>query len=155
MLSLCSRMHASVLNGFNVDDQESTWLVSTQICRSSHESLTSSKDVVVSNAIIVLKSLVQSQLHSTPIVPSLPSNSPLAIISGLAYRIEDIHHPQARACVLWLVGQYSLDPSRDDSITEWAPDVLRKSAKSFSQEVRPFKSPIIHILIGTLARRQW
>lgn len=77
-----------------------------------------------------------------------PSNSAsttsiqsLVIISHLARRIDDIRHSHARACVLWLVGQYSevLSKSTADSVegvVEWAPDVLRKVAKTYRQEVR-------------------
>ena len=69
---------------------------------------------------------------------------PLAIISHLARRINHIRHSQARACVLWLVGQFSEVESKrsgsvdvgPEGVAEWAPDVLRKTAKTFSQEVR-------------------
>lgn len=65
----------------------------------------------------------------------------MAIISRLAYRIEEIRHPKARACVLWLVGQYaSIDAGTEaklgpEGIAEWAPDVLRKAAGFFTKEV--------------------
>lgn len=64
------------------------------------------------------------------------------IIGRLAYHIEKIHHPDALACALWLIGQYAGE--QDASTTEasvvsgvanWAPDVLRKMAKGFSNEV--------------------
>jgi AP-3 complex subunit beta len=96
-------------------------------------------DVVVSNAVLVLKSLVQTQLQ----VPSSPSGStqpPLAIISHLARRIDDIRHSQARACVLWLVGQYSEMDTNGEGIADWAPDVLRKTAKTFGNEVGRVRS---------------
>ncbi|KAG6336367.1 hypothetical protein ID866_2724 [Astraeus odoratus] len=94
-------------------------------------------DAIVSNAILVLKSLVQNQLLSDPITKGLPSQSPLTIISQLARRIDDIRHPRARACVIWLTGQYS--PARGEStaiegISDWAPDVLRKVTRSFNAE---------------------
>jgi AP-3 complex subunit beta len=96
-------------------------------------------DVIVTSSILVLKSLIQSQLYlPTP----THTQSPLAIISHLAHRINDIRHPHARACVLWLVGQYSPAPSTQlsrpcpDSVADWATDVLRRTAKSFCQEVR-------------------
>lgn len=93
-------------------------------------------DIVVSNAVLVLKALIQNQLlaGSAP----APSQSPLTIISLLARRVDDIRHPQARACVLWLVGQYGAAPGIGtviDGVADWAPDVLRKFAKSFSTEV--------------------
>lgn len=70
------------------------------------------------------------------------SEALLAIISHLARRIDDIRHSQARACVLWLVGQYSEAQTQangtnngPEGVVEWAPDVLRKTAKTFGQEV--------------------
>jgi AP-3 complex subunit beta len=91
----------------------------------------------------VLKSLVQTELRSSRSAPATFANqSPLSIISKLAYRIDDIQHPHARACVLWLVGQYAATSATTgsaagvpDGVASWAPDVLRKAAKSFSQEV--------------------
>ncbi|KAH7884593.1 adaptin N terminal region-domain-containing protein [Phlebopus sp. FC_14] len=92
-------------------------------------------DVIVSNAVLVLKSLVQNQLL-VGFSASTSSRSPLTIISSLARRIDDIKHPQARACVLWLVGQYCVTSTGTviEGIADWAPDVLRKSAKSFIAE---------------------
>jgi len=93
---------------------------------------------VVSSAVMVLKHLVQTQLSAqTPIVSASTSQSPLSIIAHLARRIDDIKHSHARACVLWLVGQYAATDERGpgpEGIADWAPDVLRKLAKSFSQE---------------------
>ena len=74
---------------------------------------------------------------------------PLAIISHLASRIDDIRHSQARACVLWLVGQYceveakGSEGGGPEGIADWAPDVLRKAAKTFSSEVKPY--PLIYL----------
>jgi len=70
----------------------------------------------------------------------------MAIISRLAYRIDEIRHPKARACVLWLVGQYAADPNTvkngvqivPEGIAQWAPDVLRKTAAIFPDEVGNF-----------------
>jgi AP-3 complex subunit beta len=94
---------------------------------------------VVSNAVLVLKHLVQSQPRVSA-TPSNPNQSPLTIISHLARRIDDIHHAQAKACVLWLVGQHSASLLHESGaglggVVDWAPDVLRKSAKSFVLEV--------------------
>jgi AP-3 complex subunit beta len=96
-------------------------------------------DVVVSSAVLVLKALVTSQ--------AVVAASPLAIVAGLAQRIDEIRHPQARKCVLWLVGQYSADTAAPsvlgapEGVVSWAPDVLRLTAKSFGQEVVHFASP--------------
>lgn len=71
-----------------------------------------------------------------------PTTSPLSIIARLAWRIDEIRHPKARACVLWLVGQYAPGDAQVrgtgkgiEGIAEWAPDVLRKSIKSFMEQV--------------------
>ncbi|KAJ7494593.1 adaptin N terminal region-domain-containing protein, partial [Mycena galericulata] len=114
------------------------------------------RDSVVSSAVVVLKYLVQAQLSaSSPssfaAVATASQQSPLTIISHLARRIDDIRHAQARACVLWLVGQYSAsnEPSAGpEGVVEWAPDVLRKSAKGFSAE-----PPMVKLQIITLAAK--
>jgi AP-3 complex subunit beta len=67
------------------------------------------------------------------------SSAPLSIVERLAYRIDEIRHAQARACIVWLVGQYAADDSPNalvEGVVPWAPDVLRKIAKSFRDEVR-------------------
>ena len=64
---------------------------------------------------------------------------PLTIVERLAYRINEIRHPQARACIVWLVGQYAADDSPNavvEGVVPWAPDVFRKIAKSFRDEAR-------------------
>ncbi|KAF8510763.1 adaptin N terminal region-domain-containing protein [Gautieria morchelliformis] len=104
----------------------------------------SDHDVVVSNAVMVLKSLVQSQLSTRPpslLDPTSGSKAPLHIISRLAYKFDEVRHPSARACILWLVGQYagrteaSVNSATSiEGVTDWAPDTLRKVAKNFSQE---------------------
>lgn len=96
-------------------------------------------DSVTSPAVLVLKTLVQAQLSSTSTGLTASHQDPLSIISRLARKIDDIKNAQARACVIWLVGQYAASegPSPGpEGISEWAPDVLRKTAKSFGQEVR-------------------
>ncbi|KIK10203.1 hypothetical protein K443DRAFT_126976 [Laccaria amethystina LaAM-08-1] len=104
-------------------------------------------DVVVSNAVLVLKYLVQTQLDVGSSSVARTSQSPLSIISHLARRIDDIKHAQARACILWLVGQYGSSNSRD-GVAEWAPDVLRKTAKTFGDE-----APLVKLQIVTLAAK--
>ena len=75
-----------------------------------------------------------------------PSSTPLTIVERLAYRIDEIRHAQARACIVWLVGQYAADDSPNavvEGVVPWAPDVLRKIAKSFRDEARgEFAFPI-------------
>ncbi|KAI0806028.1 adaptin N terminal region-domain-containing protein [Irpex lacteus] len=130
---------------------------STQQCLSALMSFIQGKqDVVVGNAVIVLKQLVQLNMQNQQ-SPST-SYSPLSIISRLAYRIDDVRNPRARACIIWLVGQYAAtDPSTapagepqvgPEGIASWAPDVLRKTTKSFLQE-----DPIVKLQIVTLAAK--
>jgi len=123
-------------------DQEQTWYVS--VTRPTLISTEQTPDIVVSNAVLVLKALIQNQLLVGAPAP-VSSHSPLKIISLLARRIDDIKHPQARACVLWLVGQYSAAPGTStviEGVADWAPDVLRKFSKSFNTEVyTPMVSP--------------
>ncbi|KAH0833137.1 adaptin N terminal region-domain-containing protein [Lanmaoa asiatica] len=107
-------------------------------------------DIVVSNAVLVLKALIQNQLLIGPSAPA-SSQSPLTIISLLARRIDDIKHPQARACVLWLAGQYSAAPGIStviEGVADWAPDVLRKFCKSFNTE-----GPLVKLQVLTLAAK--
>jgi len=47
----------------------------------------------------------------------------------MAKLTDTITVPMARASILWLIGEYS------DRVTKIAPDVLRKMAKSFVDEV--------------------
>jgi AP-3 complex subunit beta len=51
--------------------------------------------------------------------------------------VDKVTVPTARASILWLIGEYS------DRISKLAPDVLRKMAKSFSDEVCSY-----HVLIN-------
>ncbi|KAJ7052497.1 adaptin N terminal region-domain-containing protein [Mycena amicta] len=105
--------------------------------------LKNQRDAVVSSAVM--------HLHRFRPSPRAPPQSPLTIISNLACRIDDIRHAQARACVIWLVGQYSEsnEPSASLSgIVEWAPDLLRKCAKGFAVEL-----PFVKLQIVTLAAK--
>lgn len=92
---------------------------------------------------LVLKSLVQSQLSNIPAAPSsAPLKGPLHIIARLARRFDEVRHPNARACILWLVGQYAGRPDASpnppvgaiEGVADWAPDTLRKAAKNFAHE---------------------
>ncbi|KAI9001544.1 adaptin N terminal region-domain-containing protein [Trametes punicea] len=132
---------------------------STQQCLTALMTFIQSKhDVIVTNAVLVLKSLVQIRMQQQQNVIALgglppQTFSPLEIISRLARRIDELRHPKARACVVWLVGQYassatpvengSTPPIGPEGIAPWAPDVLRKMAKSFMQETSAVKLQII------------
>ncbi|KAG6828949.1 hypothetical protein H0H87_000222 [Tephrocybe sp. NHM501043] len=105
----------------------------------------SGQDAVISSAVLVLKHLVQIQL-STSSDLSGSSQAPITIIAQLASKIDDIRHAQARACVIWLVGQYAASEEKGpgpEGMVEWAPDVLRKAAKTFPQETSSVKVQIV------------
>ncbi|KAH8831481.1 adaptin N terminal region-domain-containing protein [Flagelloscypha sp. PMI_526] len=137
--------HQAILREFiDYADDSDDAIVSASVAAIGHCARTVPESapqyVVVSNAIMVLKRLVQAQL-SEPSSSSLPSQPPLKIISQLARKIDDILHADARACVLWLVGQYAGSPLAVrcsipglERVAEWAPDVLRKAGKSFTSE---------------------
>ena len=95
-----------------------------------------STDVIVTNTVLVLKSLVQRQLMN----PNEQQNKlPVTVVSRLAHLIDHIKHPKSRSCAIWLVGQYAgLETAKTgapDEVAEWAPDVLRLTCKSFVREV--------------------
>ncbi|KAF8622581.1 hypothetical protein AX15_006925 [Amanita polypyramis BW_CC] len=104
------------------------------------EMIKSPYDAVVSNAVVVLKTLLQAQMSV--------SHAPAAtqIVRRLAQSIDIIRHENARVCVLWLVGQYAechdATPG-PPGIAEWAPDVLRKMAKSFNGETSAIKLQVV------------
>ena len=133
-------------------DQKSCWFVYFQLFLHYYVTEGRLLDTVVSNAVMVLQTLVQTQLSkSSPISMASTSQSPLSIIAHLARKIDDIKHARARACVVWLVGQYSSSDERGpglEGITEWAPDVLRKMAKGFGQE-----EPLVKLQVVTLAAK--
>ena len=86
------------------------------------------------------------QRHNTTVSPQ----AALEIIAKLAAKIEQIKHPAAKACVLWLVGQYAGSDSEKSTqspipgVAIWAPDTLRRVAKTFSSEV-PLSLPLISL----------
>ena len=104
-------------------------------------------DVIVSSAVLELKLLIQSGLttssESVPSTGAVPPKVAIEIVAALATKLEQINHPSARACVLWLTGQYAGaaeehgTPSPIPGVALWAPDTLRRVAKTFSSEVTP------------------
>jgi AP-3 complex subunit beta len=96
----------------------------------------------VSHAVQVLKLLFQRQQQTS--APSSKAvdglSSPQHVLASLARRFGSIRHPSARACVIWLVGQYAGTSTGEASTVipgmyDWAPDILRLVAKSFPKEV--------------------
>lgn len=99
-------------------------------------------DALVNNAVLVIKQILVRQLSQVSGIQSI--SSPVAVISLLARKFDLIRHQQARASVIWLVGQYAEDPN-SKGIIEWAPDVLRRSVIPFTEEV--IESPLTKILM--------
>ena len=99
-------------------------------------------EVAISSSVLELKYLVQNQLSPNS-QPQYHSFSPYHVVSSLAAKLPDIKHPAARACVVWMVGQYAAVDTAElsantvglDGVAYWAPDVLRQVVKSFVQEV--------------------
>ncbi|XP_012259104.2 AP-3 complex subunit beta-1 [Athalia rosae] len=90
----------------------------TDTCLTGLVSLLSNRDeAVVAESVVVIKKLLQTQ-----------PNEHKEIIAHMAKLMDFITVPQARASILWLLGEYS------DRVPKIAPDVLRKMAKSFMNE---------------------
>lgn len=75
-------------------------------------------EAVVGESVVVIKKLLQTQ-------PAEHKD----IITHMARLVDNINVPAARASILWLLGEYS------DRVPRIAPDVLRKMAKNFINEV--------------------
>ena len=130
------------------DDKKSVWYVVFRSFIIIMVNDTFNVDVVVSSAVMVLQRLVQVQLASrkttTTTVRRMESQSPVEIVAHLARRIDDIKHPKARACVVWLVGQYA-GVGEEGKMAEFAPDVLRKVGKTFVEESLVVKLQVVSL----------
>ncbi|XP_020297079.1 AP-3 complex subunit beta-2 [Pseudomyrmex gracilis] len=90
----------------------------TDMCLNGLVSLLSNRDeAIVAESVVVIKKLLQTQ-----------PNEHKDIIAHMAKLMDFITIPQARASILWLLGEYS------DRVPKIAPDVLRKMAKNFVNE---------------------
>lgn len=95
-------------------------------------------DVAVAAAVLALKSLHQHQISLKT------STGTVNVVASLASHYDNISHPEARACILWMVGQYARAsdqrstpmPESLQAIEPWVPDILRKGVKSFKLDVR-------------------
>ena len=77
-------------------------------------------ELVVAESVVVIKKLLQTQPGSHG-----------DIVGQMARLVGRITVPQARAAILWLVGEHC----DKKGVSKIAPDVLRVMAKSFSTEV--------------------
>ncbi len=83
-------------------------------------------EYVVAESVVVIKKLLQTQAADH-----------FEIISQMAKLLDFIAVPAARASILWLIGEYN------EKVPRIAPDVLRKLAKTFTDEVRLMSYPSI------------
>ncbi|MGH0144982.1 UNVERIFIED_CONTAM: hypothetical protein FKN15_031141 [Acipenser sinensis] len=90
--------------------------------------LSNRDELVVAESVVVIKKLLQIQ-------PAQHSD----IIKHMAKLTDSIQVPMARASILWLIGEYC------EHVPKIAPDVLRKMAKSFTNEEDIVKLQIINL----------
>ena len=89
---------------------------------------TSSDNILVAEALNVVRQLIQQD-----------SSSHHKTIIRLAKNLDSMINTQARASVIWLVGEYA-SPNEEEDI---APDVLRILLQNFADESEPAKFQII------------
>uniref|UniRef100_A0A3B3TLJ1 AP-3 complex subunit beta n=1 Tax=Poecilia latipinna TaxID=48699 RepID=A0A3B3TLJ1_9TELE len=97
-------------------------------CLNGLVQLLSNRDLVVAESVVVIKKLLQMQ-------PEKHSD----IIKHMAKLTDNIQVPMARASILWLIGEYC------EHVPKIAPDVLRKMAKSFTNEEDIVKLQILNL----------
>ncbi|GLH02271.1 AP-3 complex subunit beta [Gryllus bimaculatus] len=103
----------------------------TDICLNGLVVLLSNRDeAVVAESVVVIKKLLQTQ-----------PNEHKDIIIHMAKLVDFITVSQARASILWLLGEYS------DRVPKIAPDVLRKMAKTFINEEDIVKLQILNLAV--------
>lgn len=73
---------------------------------------------MVGGAVVVAKTLLQTQRSGSK-----------PVIAQLAKMVDRVSVPPARAAILWLLGEYC------ERLPHLPPDVLRKMAKTFPDEV--------------------
>lgn len=103
----------------------------TDSCLNGLVSLLSNRDeAVVAESVVVIKRLLQSQ-----------AADPKEIITHMARLLASITVAQARAAILWLLGEHS------QKVPNIAPDVLRRMAKTFPDECDIVKLQVMNLAI--------
>ncbi|XP_044257721.1 AP-3 complex subunit beta-2 [Tribolium madens] len=103
----------------------------TDSCLSGLVSLLSNRDeAVVAESVVVIKRLLQTQ-----------AADPKEIITHMARLLDNITVAQARAAILWLLGEHS------QKVPNIAPDILRKLAKTFSDEHDIVKLQVMNLAV--------
>ena len=87
-------------------------------------------EYVVAESVVVIKKLLQTQ-----------SSEHQEIISQMAKLLDFITVAAARAAIIWLIGEYN------HRVPTIAPDVLRKVAKSFSDEANIVKLQALNLAV--------
>ncbi|NWR73787.1 AP3B1 protein, partial [Centropus unirufus] len=101
----------------------------TDTCLNGLVCLLSNRDeIVVAESVVVIKKLLQTQ----------PAHH-AEIIKHMAKLLDNITVPVARASILWLIGEYC------ERVPKIAPDVLRKTAKSFINEDDLVKLQVLNL----------
>ncbi|NWT57912.1 AP3B1 protein, partial [Erythrocercus mccallii] len=101
----------------------------TDTCLNGLVCLLSNRDeIVVAESVVVIKKLLQTQ----------PAHHG-EIIKHMVKLLDNITVPVARASILWLIGEYC------ERVPKIAPDVLRKTAKSFTNEDDLVKLQILNL----------
>ena len=99
--------------------------------------LKSQRDALVSEAVIVLKSVILSL--TTSVTSTTASTDPQRLVARLANGLDSVTNARARASVYWLVGMYAgVEDNKGlgwEGVASWVPDVLRKGIKGFADEV--------------------
>ncbi len=78
-------------------------------------------ELVVAESVVVIKKLLQTHQGSHG-----------DIVGQMARLVNRITVPQARAAILWLVGEHC----EKKRVSKMAPDVLRFMARTFANEVK-------------------
>jgi AP-3 complex subunit beta len=103
----------------------------TDSCLNGLVSLLSNRDeAVVAESVVVIKRLLQTQ-----------AADPKEIITHMARLLDSITVAQARAAILWLLGEHS------QKVPNIAPDILRKLAKTFSDEHDIVKLQVMNLAV--------
>ncbi|KAJ8923706.1 hypothetical protein NQ315_010287 [Exocentrus adspersus] len=103
----------------------------TDSCLNGLVSLLSNRDeAVVAESVVVIKRLLQTQ-----------AADPKEIITHMARLLDSITVAQARAAILWLLGEHS------QKVPRIAPDILRKMAKTFSDESDIVKMQVMNLAV--------
>ncbi|XP_076262350.1 adaptor related protein complex 3 subunit ruby isoform X2 [Rhynchophorus ferrugineus] len=103
----------------------------TDTCLNGLVSLLSNRDeAVVAESVVVIKRLLQTQ-----------AADPKEIITHMARLLDSITVAQARAAILWLLGEHS------QKVPKIAPDVLRKLAKTFADEHDIVKLQVMNLAV--------